>query len=35
LLADLRERDVAVSYFAVWKFLDRAGLTFKKNSSRQ
>jgi transposase len=35
LLAELRERDVAVSYFAVWKFLDRAGLTFKKNSSRQ
>jgi transposase len=35
LLAELHERKVAVSYFAVWNFLDRAGLTFKKNSARQ
>jgi transposase len=30
LLAELRERHVEVSYFAVWNFLDRSGLTFKK-----
>jgi len=35
LLAELHERDVEVSYFAVWNFLDRAGLSFKRNSARQ
>lgn len=35
LLAELNERGVDVSYFAVWHFLDRAALSFKKNSARQ
>ena len=35
LLAELHERKVEVSYYAVWHFLDRAGLSFKKNSARQ
>lgn len=35
LLAELHERDVDVSYYAVWNFVDRAGLSFKKNSARQ
>ena len=35
LLAELHARHVKVSYFAVWNFLDRAGLTFKKNAARQ
>jgi putative transposase len=35
LLAELHEREVKVSYFAVWNFLDHTGLTFKKNSARQ
>jgi transposase len=35
LLAELRARGVAVSYFAVWHFLDRAALTFKKKPARQ
>jgi transposase len=35
LLAELHERHVDVSYYAVWHFLDREGLSFKKNSARQ
>jgi transposase len=35
LLAELHERQVEVSYFAVWNFLDHAALSFKKNSARQ
>ncbi len=35
LLAELHERDVQVSYFAVWNFLDHIGLSFKKNPARQ
>ena len=35
LLAELHEREVDVSYYAVWHFLDRSGLSFKKKSSRQ
>ncbi len=35
LLAELHERHIDVSYFAVWNFLDRNGLTFKKNYARQ
>jgi transposase len=35
LLAELNERQVEVSYFAVWNFLGHAGLSFKKNSARQ
>ena len=30
LLAELRERKVEVSYYGVWHFLDRAGLSYKK-----
>ena len=30
LLAELHERKVKVSYYGVWHFLDRAGLSFKK-----
>jgi transposase len=35
LLAELHERGVEVSYYGVWHFLDRAGLSFKKNAARQ
>jgi transposase len=34
LLAELHDRDIDVSYYAVWNFLDRAGLSYKKNSAR-
>ncbi len=34
LLAELHERGVDVSYYAVWHFLDRAGLSYKKNPAR-
>jgi transposase len=32
LLAELNRRGVAVSYYGVWHFLDRAGLSFKKRA---
>jgi transposase len=35
LLAELTERGVEVSYYGVWHFLDRAGLSFKKKPARQ
>jgi transposase len=35
LLAELRERGVAVSYYAVWHIVRRSGLTSKKNAARQ
>ena len=35
LLAELRERGVAVSYYGVWHFVTRAGLSFKKKPARQ
>jgi transposase len=35
LLGELHERNVDVSYYGVWHFLQRQGLTFKKNSARQ
>lgn len=35
LLAELHDRKVDVSYYGVWHFLDRAGLSFKKNTARQ
>jgi transposase len=35
LLAELGERGIAVSYYAVWHILDRAGLSFKKKPARQ
>jgi putative transposase len=33
LLAELNERGVSVSYYGVWHFVDRAGLSFKKKAS--
>jgi transposase len=35
LLAELVERGVTVSYFAVWHFFDHEGLSFKKKPARQ
>jgi transposase len=35
LTAELAERGMKVSRFAVWHFLDHEGLTFKKNAARQ
>ena len=32
LLAELNQRGIEVTYFAVWNFLDRSGLTFKKRA---
>lgn len=34
LLAELHDREIDVSYYAVWNFLDRAGLSYKKNPAR-
>jgi transposase len=34
LLAELHDRAIDVSYYAVWNFLDRAGLSYKKNAAR-
>ncbi len=35
LLSELHERGVQVSYFGVWNFVTRSGLSFKKNPARQ
>src|SRR4051812_31847849 len=35
LLAEVRGRGIKVSYFALWHFVRRAGLRFKKVSARQ
>jgi transposase len=35
LLAELNDRGLTVSYFAVWKILHKAGLSFKKRPARQ
>jgi transposase len=35
LLAELKQRGVEVSYYGVWHFLDRSGLSFKKKRARQ
>jgi transposase len=35
LLAELHERAIEVSYFAVWNIVDRTGLSYKKNAARQ
>ena len=35
LLAALGDRGIAVSYYAVWHMLDRAGLSCKKKPARQ
>jgi transposase len=34
LLGELKERGMAVSYYAVWHFLQKEGVTFKKKSAR-
>jgi transposase len=34
LAAELAERGVRVSYFAVWHFFDHEGMTFKKKPAR-
>jgi len=35
LLAELHARGVKVSYYGVWHFVTRAGLSFKKKPARQ
>ena len=35
LLGELRERGIAVSYYAVWNIVHRAGKSFKKKSARR
>ena len=35
LVAELAERGVKVSLYAVWHFLDREGISFKKKPARQ
>ena len=35
LLAELHERGIVVSYYAVWHFFEHEGISFKKKSARQ
>jgi transposase len=35
LVAELAERGIVVSYYAVWHFFEHAGISFKKKSARQ
>jgi len=35
LLAELAERGIKVSYYAVWHFFEHEGITFKKKLARQ
>jgi transposase len=35
LLAELAERGIKVSYYAVWHFFEHEGISFKKKPSRQ
>ena len=35
LVAELAERGIAVSYFAVWHFFEHEGISFKKKPARQ
>lgn len=35
LLAELRDRGVKVSYYAVWHFFEHEGISFKKKPARQ
>jgi transposase len=35
LLAELAERGIVVSYFAVWNFFEHEGISFKKKPTRQ
>jgi transposase len=35
LLAELAERGIKVSYYAVWHFFDHEGISFKKKPARQ
>jgi transposase len=35
IVAELAERGIVVSYFAVWHFFEHEGISFKKNPARQ
>jgi transposase len=35
LLAELTERGIQVSYYAVWHFFEHEGISFKKKPARQ
>lgn len=35
ILAELRDRGIEVSYYAVWHFFEHEGITFKKKPARQ
>jgi len=35
LLAELAERGIKVSYYAVWHFFEHEGISFKKKPTRQ
>ena len=35
LLAELAERGIKVSYYAVWHFFEHEGISFKKKPARQ
>ena len=35
LLAELADRGITVSYYALWHFFDHEGITFKKKPARQ
>jgi transposase len=35
LLAELNQRGIEISYYAVWHFVDHVGLSFKKKPARQ
>ncbi len=35
LVAELAERGIIVSYYAVWHFFEHEGISFKKNRTRQ
>jgi transposase len=35
LLAELAERGITVSYYAVWHFFEHEGISFKKKPARQ
>jgi transposase len=35
LVAELAERGIKVSYFAVWHFFEHEGISFKKKPARQ
>ena len=35
LVSELAERDIVVSYYAVWHFFEHEGISFKKKPARQ